>query len=205
MTIHADRHSKTAVIFLLDGRLDTASAPLLERKIKQIGDDITELILDFSGLTYISSMGLRVLLQTQKTMAEENRKLVIRNMSSSIREVFEMTGFINLMVQEEKFVVIRDGGAEKIRLRLIGTMDAVNVPDFSTELAQIKAANAENSQPVEIILDAARLESINESACKLLSDVIDSTAWEGRILRVENATGKTAEVLKAGGLAALLV
>jgi anti-anti-sigma regulatory factor len=148
-------------------------------------------------------MGLRVLLQTQKTMAEENRKLVIRNMSSSIREVFEMTGFINLMVQEEKFVVIRDGSAEKIRLRLIGAMDADNLPGLSTELTQIKAANAENLQPVEVILDAARLESVSESACKLLSELIESSAWEGRTLRVENAGGKAAEALKAGGLAAL--
>ena len=100
MTIEQQQPASSTVVLFLSGRLDTASAPHLERKIKQRGEDITELILDFKELSYISSMGLRVLLQAKKTLTEEGRKLTIRNMGAAVREVFEMTGFLNLMAQE---------------------------------------------------------------------------------------------------------
>jgi anti-sigma B factor antagonist len=73
---------------------------MLQKKIKQWEENISELTLDFQDLTYISSMGLRVLLQAQKTMKEQGRKLVIKNMSDSIREIFEITGFLKLMTLE---------------------------------------------------------------------------------------------------------
>jgi anti-sigma B factor antagonist len=193
------------MILFLNGRLDTATAPILERKIKQMGNDVIELILDFSGLDYISSMGLRVLLQTHKMMLAQNRKLVVKNMSESIREVFEMTGFINLMVQEEKFVVIRKGGGNYIRLCLIGTLDTVNIPVLSEELTQIKTENEEYEETsVEVILDAEQLKSISRDACKLFGELISKTAWKKRMLSIQNASGKTAEMFNAEGLSGFI-
>jgi anti-anti-sigma factor len=101
MTIEQERVDSTTVTLIPSGRLDAANAPLLEQKIKQAGNDITELVLDFSGLTYISSVGLRVILQTKKVFKKDNRKLTIKNMNETVREVFEMTGFLKLIVQDD--------------------------------------------------------------------------------------------------------
>jgi len=97
MTIRSERIGSGVQLFLCD-RLDTAAAPMLEEKLQQLGDDITDITLDLMELSYISSMGMRVLLQAHKTYAQQGRKLVIRNMTDSVREVFEMTGFIKLIV-----------------------------------------------------------------------------------------------------------
>ena len=100
MTIKTERTGKSSIVMSLSGRLDAANAPLLEKKLNQQGDDITDITLDFLELTYISSMGLRVLLQAQKAMKEQDRKLFIKNMNEYIREIFEMTGFISLIGHE---------------------------------------------------------------------------------------------------------
>jgi anti-sigma B factor antagonist len=99
MTIDHERINQTTVVLTLTGRLDTASSPLLEQEIKQWGEEIRELILDFAGLSYISSVGLRVLLHAKKEMKQEGRTLTIKNMGTSIRDVFEMTGFLQFMVE----------------------------------------------------------------------------------------------------------
>lgn len=78
------------------GRLDTATAPDF---VKEINDELTgieSLVLDFSGLEYISSAGLRVLLQAQKTMNKQG-KMVVKNANDMISEVFEITGFIDIL------------------------------------------------------------------------------------------------------------
>ena len=100
MDIEQERAGKS-VALALNGRLDTVNAPRLESKIKEL-EDITELTLDFKEVSYISSMGLRVLLQAKKTMKSNGVKLTIINMRDSVREIFEITGFLNLMAQEEK-------------------------------------------------------------------------------------------------------
>ena len=80
----------------LEGRLDTNTAPQLEAELKTSLSGITELELDFSGLEYISSAGLRVLLAAQKAMNRQG-KLTIRNVNETIREVFEITGFVDIL------------------------------------------------------------------------------------------------------------
>ena len=101
MNIEQERVGKSKVVLTLNGRLDTVNAPLLERKIKE-QEGITELELDFKEVSYISSMGLRVLLQAKKAMKADGVSMSIKNMQDSVREIFEMTGFLNLMAQEEK-------------------------------------------------------------------------------------------------------
>ena len=80
----------------LEGRLDTNTAPQLEAGLKTSLSGITELELDFSGLEYISSAGLRVLLAAQKTMSRQG-KMTIRNVNETIMEVFEITGFVEIL------------------------------------------------------------------------------------------------------------
>ena len=80
----------------LEGRLDTNTAPQLEAELKASLSGITELELDFSVLEYISSAGLRVLLAAQKTMSRQG-KMTIRNVNETIMEVFEITGFVEIL------------------------------------------------------------------------------------------------------------
>lgn len=81
--------------FTLEGRLDTITAPDLESKINEAVDDANKLILDFAKLDYISSAGLRVLLGAAQAM-DGKGDMVVRNLTPSVREVFDLTGFSNM-------------------------------------------------------------------------------------------------------------
>lgn len=82
------------------GRLDTTTAPKLEAELNNVMSGITALTLDFAELEYISSAGLRVLLAAQKAMNKQGT-MVIRNVNETIMEVFEITGFIDILQIEE--------------------------------------------------------------------------------------------------------
>ena len=83
----------------LSGRLDTSTSPQLEEELNKNLGNITEIVLDFEKLEYISSAGLRVLLATQKTMNKQG-KMVIRNVGADIMEVFDITGFCDILTIE---------------------------------------------------------------------------------------------------------
>ena len=80
----------------LQGRLDTTTSPQLENELKTALDGITELIFDLAGLEYISSAGLRVLLSAQKTMNKQG-SMTIRNVNSDVMDVFDVTGFVDIL------------------------------------------------------------------------------------------------------------
>ena len=86
--------SKLAVA--LEGRLDTSTAPQLEGELKDGLNGVTELEFDFSKLDYISSAGLRVLLSSQKLMNKQGT-MVIKNVNETIMEVFDVTGFSDIL------------------------------------------------------------------------------------------------------------
>lgn len=81
------------------GRLDTTTAPALEKAISESIQEEKHLILDFKALEYISSAGLRVLLGTQKKMQKIGSMKVL-NVCDEIMEIFEMTGFVDILVIE---------------------------------------------------------------------------------------------------------
>ena len=83
----------------LTGRLDTTTAPQLETELKRSIGGVESLVLDFAGLEYLSSAGLRVLLAAQKVMNKQG-KMVIRNVNETISEVFEITGFSDILTIE---------------------------------------------------------------------------------------------------------
>lgn len=84
----------------LDGRLDTNTAPSLEREINNsITEEVKKLVLDFKQLQYISSAGLRVLLATQKKMNKQGC-MVIKNVNEMIMDVFHVTGFVDILTVE---------------------------------------------------------------------------------------------------------
>ena len=81
------------------GRLDTTTAPELEASLKESFTGVEKLVLDFASLEYLSSAGLRVLLQAQKTMNKQG-EMVVRNVNETISEIFEVTGFSDVLTIE---------------------------------------------------------------------------------------------------------
>lgn len=89
----------TTLALALEGRLDTTTAPELEAELKSSLDGVTALDLDFEKLEYLSSAGLRVLLAAQKVMNKQGT-MVIRHVNDTIHEVFEVTGFLDILTIE---------------------------------------------------------------------------------------------------------
>ena len=98
MTIEIKRNAEEVALEIV-GRLDTTTAPALDKTIGENINGIKSLILDFKGLEYISSAGLRVLLSAQKKMQQVGKMKVV-NVCEDIMEVFEMTGFADILVIE---------------------------------------------------------------------------------------------------------
>ena len=98
LSINRKIEDKRAV-FTLEGRLDTITAPELEKEFSATLQGVDDLTLDFHKLDYISSAGLRVLLTTQKIMNRQG-KMKIVHVNSTIMEVFEVTGFIDILTIE---------------------------------------------------------------------------------------------------------
>ena len=84
----------------LEGRLDTTTAPELEKVIKSTLDGVTELTIDMSSLDYLSSAGLRILLGAQKTMNKQG-SMKVTHVNDTIMEIFEVTGFVDILTIEK--------------------------------------------------------------------------------------------------------
>ena len=80
----------------LTGRLDTTTAPQLENELKSSLNGVDNLVLDFAALDYLSSAGLRVLLAAQKQMNKQG-SMVVRNVNETIAEIFDVTGFSDIL------------------------------------------------------------------------------------------------------------
>jgi len=89
----------TELTIKLTGRLDTTTAPELEAALKESYAGVEKLVLDFAGLEYLSSAGLRVLLGAQKTMNKQG-EMVVKNVNETIEEIFEITGFADVLTIE---------------------------------------------------------------------------------------------------------
>jgi anti-sigma B factor antagonist len=89
----------TTLEVALEGRLDTTTAPQLEAELKSDLPGVTNLIMDFEKLEYISSAGLRVLLSAQKIMNKQGSMKII-HVNDVINEIFEVTGFSDILTIE---------------------------------------------------------------------------------------------------------
>ena len=87
------------LVMELEGKIDTITAPEIEAEVKGGLDGIDELVFDFAKVDYISSAGLRVLLLAQKTMSEQG-KMIVKNCGKEVLEIFEVTGFIDILTVE---------------------------------------------------------------------------------------------------------
>ena len=98
MTIEIKKNSKETIIEIV-GRLDTITAPALDKTINEDIGETKNLVLDVKGMEYISSAGLRVLLAAQKKM-QKIGSMKVTGVCEEVMEVFEMTGFADILVIE---------------------------------------------------------------------------------------------------------
>lgn len=99
MTITKTKDGET-LILALEGRLDTTTAPQLQEALIPEFNEVKNIRLDFKELAYVSSAGLRVLLMGEKAAKGKGGKMTLNNVSSEILEVFEMTGFADMLTIE---------------------------------------------------------------------------------------------------------
>ena len=86
----------TALTVAVEGRLDTTTSLKLEEELRNSIAGVTRLVFDFEKLEYISSAGLRVLLAMQKIMNKQG-EMLLKNVSETVMEVFEVTGFADIL------------------------------------------------------------------------------------------------------------
>ena len=98
MTIEIKKTEEETIIEIV-GRLDTITAPALDKTINEDIGDTKNLVLDVKGMEYISSAGLRVLLSAQKKM-QKIGSMKLTGVCEEVMEVFEMTGFADILVIE---------------------------------------------------------------------------------------------------------
>lgn len=98
MQITSDKNG-SALTVNVSGRVDTATAPELEKYINENTSDVKELILDLKDMDYTSSAGLRVFLKAQKLMNAQG-SMKVKNVQSAVMEIFEMTGFSDILCIE---------------------------------------------------------------------------------------------------------
>lgn len=97
MEVNINKQDNNTTVVRLEGRLDTPTAQEVNQRLLPVQEDASgTIILDCEELTYISSSGLRVFLTLRKAAAMKGGKVIIRNINDNIRNVFMMTGFLNL-------------------------------------------------------------------------------------------------------------
>ena len=82
---------------VLEGRLDTLTAPEAEEVFNQMAERFEKIVLNMAGMEYVSSAGLRTLKRLRMAMKKKNGSLVLTNVRKMVMEVFEMTGFAGLL------------------------------------------------------------------------------------------------------------
>ena len=92
--------SENTLTVAISGSIDTVTAPQLHEQRQANWDGITELILDFAAVDYISSAGLRVVLMANQQMEDADGTMVVKNVNDDVKDVFEMTGFDSLLTIE---------------------------------------------------------------------------------------------------------
>ena len=99
MKVHKTMENEKTIL-ALEGRLDTTTSPTLQAELIPAFDIAETVYLDFEKLAYVSSAGLRVLLMGLKTAQSKGKALILKNVSKDIMEVFDMTGFTEMLTFE---------------------------------------------------------------------------------------------------------
>jgi anti-anti-sigma factor len=191
------------LILSIGARLDAISAPQLAERIDHIvntDNTVKQLVIDLSNTNYMSSLGLRVLLQGIKIMKNVGGNLSIQNITPPIRPVFEMTGLMDLMVRDEKLVILRkEEYGTSITLSLAGNLTDETAVQFETSINKIA------ERYVDIYLDCSDLKFIWNKGFNALRAVRDLVLKNnGGILMLANVSDNLKRSLVAENLEELI-
>ena len=100
LQINKEAAGEMLTVYLI-GDLNVKTSPYLEEELKKSIDGVKELILDFAGVEYISSAGLRVLLAMEKTMRRQNGKMKLLHVNPAVKEIIRLAGFLQVMNIED--------------------------------------------------------------------------------------------------------
>jgi anti-sigma B factor antagonist len=155
------------VTFFISGKLDAETSPDLEAKIRGVSIAKTEIVFDFAELEYVSSMGLRVVLQAYKLMKTRGGKFKVQNIPDAVKSVFEMTGFMKTFERDEKLVIVQKlKNNQGAAFSLVGVLDESTMETVSKDLSAAKLGNIKN-----LSLDCDKLVDITPEGCKALQEV----------------------------------
>lgn len=96
MTVAVTKDSDK-ITLIPEGLIDTVNSPTFEAEVENALLETKKLVIDFAKVEYISSSGLRVLLKAQKKLSAEDGEMIITNVNDSVKEVFEVTGFSEIL------------------------------------------------------------------------------------------------------------
>jgi anti-sigma B factor antagonist len=199
MAIEAETNG-TSIIVHISGRLDAITSQQLEKKIKSTQRFISEMVFDFSSLTYISSMGLRVILEAYKLMKDRHGKLTFKNIPEQVRSVFEVSGFLQTIVRDEKAAIIKKPGRNaSISYSLIGDMDRNKAAELKRDWETIRKEGITG-----IALECSELKGISPDAGVVLGDMQQDIQRNNGVFAMQNIPEVIEQKLKEAGLSALL-
>ncbi|GHV82826.1 hypothetical protein AGMMS50212_01660 [Spirochaetia bacterium] len=188
MIIREEKH-RNVMTYYLEGRMDTNAAAVLEEKISVIPRFITELIIDFEKLNYISSMGLRVVLKLYKKMAAIDGKLTCKNFNGEVRSAFEISGFINTVIRDESAAIIRKAiSSDTISYSLIGNLDELKAQELKGECKKIREEGIK-----DISMDCSQVTAISNEAGAALIEIRKQVESKGGALFVNNLNEQLAK------------
>ncbi|MDR3171842.1 MAG: anti-sigma factor antagonist [Treponema sp.] len=183
----------STVVLLLGGKLDSITVPLLEREFQFLGDHVMHLILDFSEVTSISSAGLRFLLRTLKNMNARKGTLKIQHVSKAVRDVFAISGFLNILVLEEKLVILQKAETEtSIELSLVGKLDGHTLP-------LLKQALQGFGNKKMVTLDCELLAALSDNEVSYILNTQKTMAQQHRSLTIKNLSKTVQQVFQIAG------
>ncbi|MDR0409837.1 MAG: STAS domain-containing protein [Spirochaetaceae bacterium] len=181
------------VVLFTDQRLDALSAPELEKKIEHIArvdKTVNFLVIDLSRTIYIASLGLRVLLQGLKTMKSIGGNFSIQNINPQIRPIFEMSGLMDLMLRDEKMVILKkDEIRAKVTLAVEGKLTHETAKQFEDELKRIA------DEYTSVYLDCSNLNFICNKGFEALSSAHNYISENGGSLILQNVSAHIKQLI----------
>ncbi|MDR2509199.1 MAG: STAS domain-containing protein [Spirochaetaceae bacterium] len=184
----------------LEGRLDAESAHEFEALFHHLEPIIKEVILDLSKLTYISSMGLRAILQAYKSLNKFRKKLSITNIPMQIRAIFEISGFMQAFVSDEKLVIVeKEVDDLSLTLALSGAID-----DETAVTLEKAVQNRLGHSRRRLRLLCGGLTAINTNGCKKIISFRDQMTERRGKLSLFDLSPEICESIKQQGCEEIL-
>ena len=180
----------------LDGRLDTTTAPQLEAEVTSSLDGVKNFVIDMEKLVYVSSAGLRVLLKAQKIMNKQG-SMVIKNVSDEIKEIFEVTGFDELLTIEQKMQFEKNDDGTVLKLTLDKKLSAVTADQLEKELEE-KLVGVK-----DFTIDMAKLAYVSSAGLRVLLKAQKQISQNGT-MKIINAVPEVMRIFETTGFDQIL-